>query len=112
MNPLHTVVDYFRTSKAELEKVSWPSREATIRYSALVVVASVVAAAFFGTLDFALSRGVEAVISRNAPAAVPPTQEVPLTQPTTEPSLPINLVPTDVQATTPNGQKADVNITQ
>ncbi len=112
MNPIHTVVDYFRTSKAELEKVSWPSREATIRYSALVVVASVVAAAFFGTLDFALSRGVETVITRNAPPTQQQPQEAPLTQPTTEAPLPINLVPTDVQATTPNGQPADVKVTQ
>lgn len=61
-NPLKFAVQYVRESKEELEKVTWPSRKETLRYSVLVVVLSVVMAAFFAGLDWSLSLGLEKLI--------------------------------------------------
>ena len=43
--------NFILEAKAELAKVNWPSREALIRYTVLVVVISALVAAFLGTLD-------------------------------------------------------------
>ncbi len=55
-------VSYFRESKEELEKVTWPTRQETIRYSILVVIVSVFMAFFFASLDWALNLGLEQLI--------------------------------------------------
>jgi preprotein translocase subunit SecE len=57
------VVKYFREAKVELEKVSWPTRKDTIMYSVLVLVLSLVTAAFIGALDLGLTKGLEKLIS-------------------------------------------------
>ena len=107
MNVFQSITEYFRTSKSELEKVSWPSRQDTIRYSTLVVVASVVAAGFFAALDLGLSKTVEAVLTtRTGTAATAPAN--PSTQPT--PDQPFNVVPT-VEGTDANGKPADLKVT-
>lgn len=79
-NPLIAIREYFQHSIAELKKVTWPSRDLTIRYSILVVVISVALAIFFAGLDFALQTGVNAGLSRAADlrspaAATPPPVE-------------------------------------
>lgn len=56
-------VNYFRSSYAELRKVTWPSREQTIRYATTTVVLCAALAAYFGLLDYALSQGLKALIS-------------------------------------------------
>lgn len=57
------VVKYFREAKVELEKVSWPTRKDTVKYSALVLALSVATAAFIGVLDLGLTEGLEKLIS-------------------------------------------------
>jgi preprotein translocase subunit SecE len=84
MNPIKSLTTYLRASKAELEKVSWPTKEETLRYSGLVVVVCFVTAGFFASLDFGFSRGLDLLISvarpdieGAAPTNVPPvTPEV------------------------------------
>jgi preprotein translocase subunit SecE len=61
-NPLKLALNYFRESKEELEKVTWPTRQETIRYSILVVAISVIMGAFFAGLDWALNLGLEQLI--------------------------------------------------
>ena len=84
MSLLTTITDYFRTSKSELEKVSWPSRQDTIRYSALVIGISILVAAFFAVLDSGLTKLVDATLT------------VRQTQTQTPATLPV--VPTTVDA--------------
>lgn len=48
---MQQIVNFFLEAKAELAKVTWPSREALIRYTVLVVIISALVAAFLGTLD-------------------------------------------------------------
>lgn len=106
MNVFQSIVEYFRTSKSELEKVSWPSRRDTIRYSTLVVVASVVAAGFFAALDLGLSKTVEAVlVTRSGVNAAPANPAAPAAQ-----NQPLDIVPT-VEATDANGNPVNAKIT-
>lgn len=43
--------DFFKDVKLELSRVNWPTRQETIKYTAVVVVFSLVMAAFLGALD-------------------------------------------------------------
>jgi preprotein translocase subunit SecE len=105
MNPLAKTVDYFRSARAELEKVTWPSRQDVIRYTALVIGASVVLAAFFAALDFGLSTGVNELVKRRVPNpvqnTVPTAPVVPDLQPFTG----------DIEATDSSGKPVDVQVT-
>jgi preprotein translocase subunit SecE len=56
MNPLQKITDYFRAVNSELRKVSWPTRQATLSYSALVIGISVVTAISFGVLDLGFTK--------------------------------------------------------
>ena len=102
-NIFDRVILYFRSSYAELKKVSWPSRKDTVRYSTVIIVVCIVVAAFFALLDNELRVGIEAIIAQKhvTPAATTETQTPPVTTP---PSV-------DVQATTPQGQPASVKVT-
>lgn len=68
-NPIHATVQYLRSSVAELKKVTWPTKEMTMRYSAIVIIVSIAVAAFFAGLDYAFSHLVTSTIGRNAPVA-------------------------------------------
>jgi preprotein translocase subunit SecE len=46
---------FLKEVKAELEKVVWPTREQTIRYSILVVVIAVATGLFLGGFDYLLT---------------------------------------------------------
>lgn len=61
-NIAHAFVNYLKESKAELQKVAWPTKSEIVRYSILVVISVAVVAVFFGALDFGLSKGVEKLI--------------------------------------------------
>ena len=93
--------DYFRSSKKELEAVQWPTKQETIRYSALVIGVSVVFAVFFGALDYGLTAIVNIYVSQQ-PAPIVDTTE----QPTLE-----NTSPIQVDAVTDTGAPAEVKVT-
>jgi preprotein translocase SecE subunit len=59
MKPL----SYIKESYQELRKVRWPSRKTAFRYTSIVVVASIVAAAVIGGIDFLLVQGLGQLIS-------------------------------------------------
>ncbi len=98
------IVEYFRTAKEELEKVSWPSKEDTLRYGTLIIVGSVLAAVFFGALDLGLERLVQATIGARGQttASAPVTPEEPTTQP-------IEVTPGSIEATDQNGNKVNLD---
>lgn len=70
-NPITAVRDYIKHSIAELKKVTWPNRELTLRFSALVIVVSVAFAGFFAALDYGLQQAVDAVFIPRAAAPQP-----------------------------------------
>ena len=45
-------VQFVKEARVELSKVTWLTRQQAIRYSILVIVVSIVVAAFLGTLDY------------------------------------------------------------
>ena len=50
------VARYFNQTRAELRKVTWPSREEAIRLTAIVLGVTVAMAAFLGLLDYLFSQ--------------------------------------------------------
>ncbi len=52
-------IQYLKESKAELDKVVWPSRQETLRLTILVIIISVVIGAYISGLDAILATLVE-----------------------------------------------------
>jgi preprotein translocase SecE subunit len=46
------IVKYFYETRAELRKVTWPTREETQNLTLIIVTATVAMAIFLGTLDY------------------------------------------------------------
>lgn len=49
------IFNFLKEVREELYKVSWPTREQTIRYTILVILVAVVVGAFLGALDYVLT---------------------------------------------------------
>jgi len=102
MKPVHALIDYLRSSKTELEKVSWPSKKDTIRYSSLVLGVSVIVALFFAGLDYGLGNLVGNLLQGRSSVAQPAPTETTPTPVNTVPGLDItpqsgDFKPSDVQ---------------
>ena len=63
MNLIAALKEYLHASKSEMQKIAWPSRQETIRYTTLVVAVCVIVAAFFATLDFGLDKAVQIALT-------------------------------------------------
>ena len=50
------ITQYVKDTRAELTHVNWPSREQTIRFTALVIAVSIVTALILGLSDFVFSK--------------------------------------------------------
>lgn len=61
-NPIQWLIRYVRESRAEMLKVSWPSKQETTKYSIITIVLALAIAAFFGGLDWLLNLGLEWLI--------------------------------------------------
>ncbi len=112
MNPLQKLVAYLRSAKAEALKVSWPSRQETIRYSSLVIGVSIGLALAFAALDFGYTSLFNATllaqVEKNHTAGQAQPQPQQPTQPTTEPAKP----QIDLDAVDVSGTGASVNVTK
>lgn len=90
MTILQKTIEYFRSAKAEMFKVSWPSRRDTLRYGGLIIGISTAVTVLFATLDYGFTELFDATIlkySQQARSAVQIQEapQIPVT-PTTEPS--------------------------
>ncbi len=56
------LVTFLREAREELRKVSWPSRELTLRYTLIVVISSLVVGAVLGGIDYVLIFILETVV--------------------------------------------------
>jgi preprotein translocase subunit SecE len=86
MSVINQIISYFRSSKEEFKKVSWPSRRDTVRYSALVIGVSVAVAVGFALLDAGFSKAVDVLITQRAQSKIQQQESVPAAQPTTAPA--------------------------
>ncbi len=59
VNPL---MRYFRETRGEMRKVTWPTREESWRLTTIVLGATVAFALFMGALDFAFSRAFRLLV--------------------------------------------------
>ncbi|MEK7116207.1 MAG: preprotein translocase subunit SecE [Patescibacteria group bacterium] len=113
MRLAETIISYLRGTKEEIRKVSWPSRQDTFRYSALVVGASIVVAVFFATLDFGFTELVNVTVTQraarriqNAEQAAPPTNVKPELEKSAAPTS--SRPAADVQTITPTFDVKDL----
>jgi preprotein translocase subunit SecE len=111
-NPITSVLEYFRSARAELEKVTWPSRQDTLRYSLLVVAVSLIVAAFFAAIDFGLGQATTVLLAKHASSTSTQSQQpvVPDIQPIEGVDANGNSVPLEVTPLNQNGT-ANGNVT-
>ena len=57
------IISYFKESKEELKKVTWPTRQETVRQTIIVLGVCLAVGAFLGLVDFLLNLGVQQIIS-------------------------------------------------
>ena len=55
---------YIKDTQAEMKHVSWPTQKQTIVFTALVILFSIVTAAFLGVFDYFFSQILNVLISR------------------------------------------------
>jgi preprotein translocase subunit SecE len=55
-------VEYLKETKGEMKHVSWPTKEQTIAFTALVIGISLVSAAILGLFDGVFKKGLELFI--------------------------------------------------
>lgn len=56
------LVKYLREAREELQKVTWPSQKQVIQYSLIIVAVCIAFGAYFGGLDYLLTKGLAALI--------------------------------------------------
>jgi len=55
-------VQFFKEVRVEFSKVSWPSREELIQSTIVVIIVSLLVAAFIGLVDLGLNRLVATIL--------------------------------------------------
>lgn len=60
---MNSIVKYIKDTAAELRQVHWPTQEQAIFYTTLVIVISVIVAAYIGAFDYLFSQVVSFVIN-------------------------------------------------
>jgi len=58
MSYLEKIKTYFKEVKVEMAKVKWPTKNAAINYTLVVIGVSVAVAIFLGALDYFFSLGL------------------------------------------------------
>ena len=56
------LVTYLAESRAELKKVSWPTRQEALKHTLIVIGMSLFVAFFFGLLDFIFAKGLTFIL--------------------------------------------------
>ena len=59
----NAVVKYFNDTRAELRRVTWPTRDETKNLTSIIVAVTIVMAIFLGMLDYIFQVTVAGVIS-------------------------------------------------
>ena len=58
------LVNYVKESKAELGKVTWPTKKQAVNSTITVIVISAFVAVFLGGVDYVLNTALQLVITR------------------------------------------------
>ncbi len=60
--PENRVVRYFKETRAELRKVTWPTREQATNLSLIVLAVTAVMALFLGAVDFLFAELIRLIV--------------------------------------------------
>ncbi len=58
----NAIVEYFKETRAELRKVTWPTREETRTLTTIIVIVTIAMAIFLGLLDYIFQIVVAGII--------------------------------------------------
>ncbi|OGY25846.1 MAG: preprotein translocase subunit SecE [Candidatus Woykebacteria bacterium RBG_16_39_9b] len=58
------MINFLKEVQEEMGKVTWPTRNQTIKMSLLVVAVSIIFGVFLGTLDFLLTKALTIIIEK------------------------------------------------
>ena len=61
---MFNITQYFKDTRSEMKKVTWPSKEETKNYTFLVVIISLSTALFLGSLDYIFTWGLEKLLNK------------------------------------------------
>ncbi len=61
---MNRVFGFFKDVKVEMQKVIWPSRGDTIRYTITIIAFSVAVALILGAADYGLLKGFTAILNK------------------------------------------------
>jgi preprotein translocase subunit SecE len=61
---MNKITNYIKASIEELKKVTWPTKKETYLYTVLVIVISLVVAAYLGGLDYIFTLGLKDFLFR------------------------------------------------
>jgi preprotein translocase subunit SecE len=53
---------FFKQSRDELRKVTWPSRQTTVQYTIVVIVGSLLVGLIIGFIDYIFGNGLKSII--------------------------------------------------
>lgn len=56
------IVQFLREVKVEIKKVTWPTRKEIIASTAVVLLTTIIIAAYLGLVDLLLSKGVKMLL--------------------------------------------------
>ncbi len=56
------VKNFFQEVKTEMKKVNWPTKDETIKYTMVVIFATIAVAAYLGALDALLFRVLDTFV--------------------------------------------------
>lgn len=56
------IINYLKSSREELKKVSWPTKKETTKYSLLVIGISIGVSLYLGGLDFLFNLALKYII--------------------------------------------------
>jgi len=59
---MNKIVQFLKEVRQEIKKVSWLTRQETLRYSLMVVAAALLVAAYLGGIDYIVSNFLERFI--------------------------------------------------
>lgn len=58
----NTMLQYFKDVRSEMRHVSWPTKQQTVVYTAVVIAVSLATAVYLGVWDYVFAALVKAII--------------------------------------------------
>ncbi|HEY8108691.1 MAG TPA: preprotein translocase subunit SecE [Patescibacteria group bacterium] len=73
---MRKIFSFLKEVRAELSKVTWPSRSRTLRLTTIVVIVTILFGAFMGVVDYGLNEGLQAVLDATDGGGVKDAQPI------------------------------------